>query len=55
VKKYKLLKNGDKNKSNEIEASPCKRQYGLSYKKKEMAMAAQCQAPGELQAIIIKS
>jgi len=42
----------DKNKSNEIEASPRKRQYILAYKKKIVAMAAECCAPGELGALI---
>lgn len=42
----------DKNKSSEIEASPRKRQYSLAYKKKVVAMAALCQAPGELGSLL---
>ena len=41
-----------KNKSNEINVSPRKRQYSLDYKKKVLAKAALCQAPGELGALI---
>jgi transposase len=52
VEKYNLSKNMDKNKSNEIEASPGKRQYSLSYKKKVVSMAALCQVPGELGALL---
>ena len=42
----------DKNKSNEIEVSSRKRQYSLAYKKKIVAKAALCQAPGELGALL---
>lgn len=52
MEKYNLAKNMDKNKSSEIEASSRKRQYSLSYKKKVVAMAAECQAPGELGALL---
>jgi transposase-like protein len=52
VEKYNLSKNKDKNRTNEIEASSRKRQYSLAYKKKVVAMAAECKAPGELGALL---
>lgn len=52
MERYNLSKNKDKNKSNEIEASARKRQYSLSYKKKVLAKAAECRAPGELGALL---
>lgn len=42
----------DKHNSNEIASSPRKRQYSLAYKKKIVAMAAECRAPGELGALV---
>lgn len=52
MEKYNLAKNRDKNNSSEIEASSRKRQYSLAYKKKIVAMAAACKAPGELGALL---
>jgi transposase len=52
VEKYNLSKNLDKNKSSEIKASPGKRRFSLAYKKKVLAMAAECKAPGELGALL---
>jgi len=52
VEKYNLAKNKDKNKSSEIEAPSRKKQYSLAYKKKIVAMAAECKAPGELGALL---
>jgi transposase len=52
VKKYNLSKNMDKNKSSEIEASACKRQYSLAYKKSVLAKAAECRVPGEFGALL---
>jgi len=51
VEKYNLSKNIDKNKSSEIKASSRKR-YSLAYKKKVLAEAAACKAPGELSALL---
>ncbi len=42
----------DKNKSSEIAASHRKRKYSLAYKRKVVAMASECRAPGELGALI---
>jgi|HubBroStandDraft_6_1064221.scaffolds.fasta_scaffold967152_2 transposase len=52
MEKYNLSKNKDKYKSSEIDGSTRKRQYSLAYKKKVLAMAALCCAPGELGALL---
>jgi hypothetical protein len=52
VEKYNLSKNKDKNKTSEVAPSARKRQYSLAYKRKVLAMAAECKAPGELGALL---
>ena len=52
MKKYNLAKNNDNNKSAEVKPKARKRQYTLAYKKKIVAEAVECKAPGELMALL---
>ena len=52
MERYNLSKNKDKNKTSEIKPSARKRQYSLAYKKKILALASECRAPGELGALL---